>query len=53
MAATCSHHLDQEVEPEQASISDPTGIRTRVFAVSGRCPWPLDDGAVPKGEVRF
>ena len=26
--------------------SDPTGIRTRVFAVRGRCPWPLDDGAV-------
>ena len=21
--------------------SDPTGIRTRVFAVRGRCPWPL------------
>ena len=27
------------------SESDPTGIRTRVFAVRGRCPWPLDDGA--------
>src|SRR5919112_5176558 len=26
-------------------LSDPTGIRTRVFAVRGRCPWPLDDGA--------
>ena len=29
-----------------APESDPTGIRTRVFAVRGRCPWPLDDGAV-------
>jgi hypothetical protein len=36
-----------------APESDPTGIRTRVFAVRGRCPWPLDDGALPKGEVRF
>ncbi len=31
---------------ERISESDPTGIRTRVFAVRGRCPWPLDDGAV-------
>jgi hypothetical protein len=22
----------------------PTGIRTRVTGVKGRCPWPLDDG---------
>ena len=22
----------------------PTGIRTLVTAVKGRCPWPLDDG---------
>src|SRR5688500_7837798 len=25
--------------------SDPSGIRTRVAAVKGRCPGPLDDGA--------
>ena len=31
---------------KRALESDPTGIRTRVFAVRGRCPWPLDDGAV-------
>jgi hypothetical protein len=33
---------------ERISGSDPTGIRTRVFAVRGRCPWPLDDGALPR-----
>ena len=26
--------------------SDPDGSRTRVTAVKGRCPRPLDDGAV-------
>ena len=25
---------------------DPNGIRTRVAAVKGRCPWPLDDRVV-------
>lgn len=24
--------------------NDPNGSRTRVFAVKGRCPKPLDDG---------
>src|SRR5688500_1610300 len=33
--------------------SDPTGIRTRVFAVRGRCPWPLDDGALPLSRREF
>ena len=27
-------------------ISDPNGIRTRVTAVKGRCPRPLDDRVV-------
>src|SRR5919112_2755225 len=39
--------------PKSAFGSDPTGIRTRVFAVRGRCPWPLDDGALPTGRGRF
>ena len=26
----------------------PNGIRTRVTAVKGRCPRPLDDGDVPR-----
>ncbi len=30
-----------EIEP-----SDPDGSRTRVTAVKGRCPRPLDDGAM-------
>ena len=34
--------------PKSGFGSDPTGIRTRVFAVRGRCPWPLDDGALPR-----
>ena len=25
-------------------VGDPSGVRTRVFAVRGRCPSPLDDG---------
>ena len=29
------------------SISGPTEIRTRVSAVRGQRPWPLDDGAAP------
>src|SRR5215210_7290776 len=32
--------------------SDPTGVRTRVFAVRGRCPRPLDDGAVERREFK-
>ena len=27
-------------------IGDPTGIRTPVTAVKGRCPRPLDDGVI-------
>src|SRR5918992_2663430 len=38
---------------QRISERDPTGIRTRVFAVRGRCPWPLDDGAASMGEDRF
>ncbi len=29
--------------------SDPDGIRTRITAVKGRCPKPLDDRALVKG----
>ena len=28
----------------------PTGIRTPVAAVKGRCPWPLDDGDVARDQ---
>ena len=28
-------------------IYDPYGSRTRIVAVKGRCPKPLDEGAVP------
>ena len=27
-------------------IGVPNGSRTRVAAVKGRCPWPLDDGDI-------
>ena len=30
--------------PSVAKLGDPTGIRTPVIAVKGRCPRPLDDG---------
>jgi hypothetical protein len=33
-------------EGEKAGV--PNGIRTRVAAVKGRCPRPLDDGDVPE-----
>ena len=29
----------------QALLDDPYGTRTRVTAVKGRCPRPLDEGA--------
>ena len=31
------------------NASDPDGTRTRVAAVKGRCPRPLDDGAIRNG----
>src|SRR4051794_30826285 len=35
------------------SFYDPDGIRTHVAAVKGRCPGPLDDGAVDRhGGIR-
>jgi hypothetical protein len=33
------------------SRGDPYGTRTRVFAVKGRRPRPLDEGAVLRGEA--
>jgi hypothetical protein len=31
--------------------SDPNGIRTRVTAVKGRCPGPLDDRVIKPGNI--
>ena len=31
--------------------SDPNGIRTRVTAVKGRCPRPLDDRVTKPGNI--
>ena len=33
--------------------SDPNGIRTRVTAVKGRCPGPLDDRVTKAGQYRI
>lgn len=33
------HYID-----ERFKRGIPNGIRTRVVAVKGRCPWPPDDG---------
>ena len=33
--------------------SDPNGIRTRVTAVKGRCPGPLDDRVAKAGQYRI
>ena len=35
----------------QAKLSDPNGIRTRVTAVKGRCPGPLDDRVTKPGNI--
>jgi hypothetical protein len=35
------------------SRCDPNGIRTRVTAVKGRCPGPLDDRVVGAGNIDF
>jgi hypothetical protein len=32
---------------------DPNGIRTRVTAVKGRCPGPLDDRVKSAGNIEF
>jgi hypothetical protein len=32
--------------PRDNRVGDPNGIRTRVTAVKGRCPGPLDDRVV-------
>lgn len=32
-------------------LGGPTEIRTRVSAVRGQRPWPLDDGAVRDGKI--
>ncbi len=36
------------VLPTAVCIGDPSGTRTRVTAVRGRCPRPLDDGTFCK-----
>src|SRR5437764_12976969 len=41
-SADCLSRLVEKIE------SDPNGTRTRVTAVKGRCPRPLDDGASGK-----
>ena len=37
----------------RANLGVPTGIRTPVIAVKGRCPRPLDDGDVDTTNVLF
>src|SRR5438067_12979227 len=37
----------------RGEIGDPNGIRTRVTAVKGRCPGPLDDRVTKAGQYRI
>src|SRR4030095_16224200 len=37
--------------PSRYDASDPNGIRTRVTAVKGRCPGPLDDRVTKPGNI--
>ena len=37
-----------ELTPANQALGDPYGTRTRVFAVRGRRPGPLDEGAISR-----
>ena len=37
----------------EINSGDPNGIRTRVTAVKGRCPGPLDDRVAKVGQYRI
>ena len=37
----------------EITSGDPNGIRTRVTAVKGRCPGPLDDRVVKVGNIEL
>jgi hypothetical protein len=39
--------------PSSYEACDPNGIRTRVTAVKGRCPGPLDDRVAKAGQYRI
>jgi hypothetical protein len=45
-AVAARHEFDLMVERALATLGDPYGTRTRVFAVRGRRPRPLDEGAM-------
>jgi hypothetical protein len=45
-------HLARGCSKDMDSLGGPTEIRTRVSAVRGQRPWPLDDGALPIGKFR-
>ena len=44
---------EAEDERCRSDAGDPYGTRTRVFAVRGRRPGPLDDGAVARGSAHI
>ena len=45
----CIFELPRKTNAVNRLIGDPYGTRTRVFAVKGRRPRPLDEGAVLAG----
>ena len=45
--------LCNQAAPRIYEGSDPNGIRTRVTAVKGRCPGPLDDRVAKAGQYRI
>jgi hypothetical protein len=45
--------LCNQAVPRIYEGSDPNGIRTRVTAVKGRCPGPLDDRVAKAGQYRI
>ena len=49
LEAAFAHRSDFPVK----RTNDPNGIRTRVTAVKGRCPGPLDDRVAKAGQYRI
>ncbi len=49
----CNYVVQSGFLPGIYEGSDPNGIRTRVTAVKGRCPGPLDDRVKSAGNIEF
>ena len=46
-------NVQNELDLPKKKQRDPNGIRTRITAVKGRCPGPLDDRVTKPGNIRI